>query len=232
MKSALKEQAIDLRKSGKTYTEITRLIPVSKGTLSFWLRNVQLSPQYLRKIQVLRQKAREKGWEARRNERLHRIAAIQHAAPAEVACFLSNPLWLVGLALYWAEGSKEKKWSKGSLVTFTNMDIDTILLFKRWSIIFLDVSSGDFSYSVYVHDTYATRLDEMRAWWASALKVEPQIIKVYLKRSNVNHVRHNDGNEYRGVFRLQIRKSVDMNRRISAWTTELVKSLKSADSVR
>jgi hypothetical protein len=38
-----KEKAIKLRKSGATYSEVLREVPVSKSTLSLWLRDVGLS---------------------------------------------------------------------------------------------------------------------------------------------------------------------------------------------
>ncbi len=232
MKVALKKQAIKLRESGKTYSEIAATIPVSKATLSVWLRDIDMPGEYKKKIIDLRKKAREKGWEARRSDRIDRIARINSTAPVEVSYLMGYPLWLIGLALYWAEGSKEKSWSKGSLVTLTNMDADAILLFRKWSIRFLSVTSDDFSYSLYVHDTHTRRSLKIRKWWASVLSVEPELIKIYFKHSKRRHIRHNDGINYMGVFRLQIKKSVDMNRRISAWTKEVITSLKSLDSVR
>ena len=38
----LKSTVIELRKTGKTYTEIRKLYPVPKGTLSDWLKNIKI----------------------------------------------------------------------------------------------------------------------------------------------------------------------------------------------
>ena len=38
-----KEKAIELRKQGKTYSDILRMIPVAKSTLGLWLKDAKLS---------------------------------------------------------------------------------------------------------------------------------------------------------------------------------------------
>ena len=43
-KDDLRDQAIKLRLEGYTYKEIRALVPVSKSTLSLWLRNLALTP--------------------------------------------------------------------------------------------------------------------------------------------------------------------------------------------
>lgn len=50
MKILEKNKAIALRRNGKTYREIQRRIPVSKGTLSYWLRDVKLNRVQLKRI--------------------------------------------------------------------------------------------------------------------------------------------------------------------------------------
>lgn len=49
----LKAKAIKLRRKGKTYSEITKIlkVPIPKSTLSDWCRNVPLPLGYQRRIQ-------------------------------------------------------------------------------------------------------------------------------------------------------------------------------------
>ena len=42
-KTAEKARAIQLRKQGKTYSEIMKEAPVAKATISLWLHDVQLA---------------------------------------------------------------------------------------------------------------------------------------------------------------------------------------------
>lgn len=221
-----RSKALELRKLGHTYTEIAATVPVSKATLSKWLKDVEVPDSYYEKIKALKTKAREVGWEARRKDRTDRIAAIRTEAVAEVKDLALNPLWLVGLTLYWAEGTKEKAWGKGVLITFTNMDANSIAIFKNWCEKFLSIGANDFTYSIYIHDSRKSESELFAVWWASQLNLQPSNIRVYYKKSNISHVRRNDADEYHGVFRLQVRKSVDLNRKIAAWTDLLIESLK------
>ncbi|MEK7510992.1 MAG: hypothetical protein AAB582_02050 [Patescibacteria group bacterium] len=223
------EQAIELRRKGSTYTEIAAIIPVSKATLSYWLRDIAVPPVYLKKLQALKKVAREKAWEARRTERITRTSAIMMQARTEVLMLTRDPLWLVGLTLYWAEGSKEKSWGRGTPITFTNMDIETIIIFRKWCMRFLKVAPMDFSYNLYIHDIRKAESTDFARWWATRLAVPESDIHLYYKRTRVTHVRRNDSDDYHGVFRLQVRRSVDLNRRISGWTLGMIDSLKSVD---
>jgi transposase len=49
MKVLEKDKAIELRKQGKTYTEIQKRIPISKSCLSYWLRDIKLNREQLKK---------------------------------------------------------------------------------------------------------------------------------------------------------------------------------------
>jgi hypothetical protein len=50
MKLLLKQQAVELRKQGLSYNQIQKLISVSKGSLSIWLRDIKLTPEQYTKI--------------------------------------------------------------------------------------------------------------------------------------------------------------------------------------
>lgn len=60
MKIVEKNKAIELRKQGKTYTEIQKRIPVSKSSLSYWLRDIKLTNKQLARIRYKNDKIKEK----------------------------------------------------------------------------------------------------------------------------------------------------------------------------
>lgn len=226
-----KELAIRFRRQGKTYGEIAKKMTVSKSTLSLWLREVEVPPRFASRIRQKKLEAVSLGWAARRKQRIDRTEIITDSARKEVKRLFSEPLWLVGVTLYWAEGHKEKLWRIGTLVTFTNMDENTVIIFKNWCRRFLSVADDDFVYSLYIHDSRKIDSDKMRKWWAQNLTISPIGISVYYKKSAKKHVRHNDNDGYHGVMRVRIKKSTDMNRRIASWTSELVRSLKSKNEL-
>ncbi|MDB5244928.1 MAG: hypothetical protein JWN90_33 [Parcubacteria group bacterium] len=220
------ESAVALRKQGLTYTEIGITIPVSKATLSLWLHDVPVPDSYADKIRILKLKAVNTGAQAKRKDRIDRLQIVQTEAREEFEVFKLDPLWLVGLTLYWAEGSKEKMWGKGVLITFTNMDEQTVIVFKNWCTQFLNTPHEDFAYSLYIHESRKSDTSQFINWWSKNLNISPENIIPYYKKTKITHVRRNDNDGYHGVFRLQVKRSVDKNRKIAAWITELTKSLK------
>ncbi len=166
-----KEHAIQLRKQGKTYGEIAKKIKIAKSTLSLWLRKVEVSAEFITRLRQKKLDAVRLGWAARRKERIDRTQRVTVSARKEVKQLMRDPLWLVGVTLYWAEGHKEKLWRPGALVTFTNMDENTIVLFMGWCRQFLSVARDGFICSLYIHDSHKARATEVQKWWGWQLSI-------------------------------------------------------------
>jgi transposase len=58
MDKSIREKVIILRKSGKTYSEIRKIFPIAKSTISGWLKGVGISKS---QIQVFTEKKRLAG---------------------------------------------------------------------------------------------------------------------------------------------------------------------------
>lgn len=225
MKAIEREQAVSLRKQGQTYTEISRKVPVSRATLSLWLRDTPVPASYKNKLLKLKQKAVEKGWQARRRERIERTEGIVRSAKEDFLIYKDTPLWLVGLTLYWAEGSKEKKWGKCEPVSLINMDSRVLQTFQGWCTKTLGIEPSDLCYDLYIHETRKRESTSMAYWWAKKLRIKASLIRTYYKKSKASHIRRNDGKEYRGIMRIRVKRSTDLNRKISAWIDCLANSL-------
>jgi transcriptional regulator with XRE-family HTH domain len=118
MKAQEKFKAVALRKKGLSYKKILERIDVSRSTLSLWLRDIQLSPAQLKKILIGREKFRYTAAQSKKLDRIKRTNEIIFAAKKEVKHLIKSPLFLTGLALYWAEGAKNPMES----VKFVNSD--------------------------------------------------------------------------------------------------------------
>ncbi len=102
-KISLKKKAIRMRKQGKTYSEIMKAVPVAKSTISLWLRELGLSISQQQKITEKKRQGQLKGAASRRHQRKELQAVIHKKASAEIGKISKRELWLVGIALYWAE---------------------------------------------------------------------------------------------------------------------------------
>lgn len=90
---------ISLRKKGRSINEIIELCNVSQGTVSFYIRGIAILPKY------------QQRWLDRRNASKIISERSWKQAELNAARFLGNltekELALLGIALYWAEGSKK-----------------------------------------------------------------------------------------------------------------------------
>ena len=106
-KTEERKLAIQLRKEGKTYNEIMDIIPIAKSTLSEWLKSVHLAKPQVQCITKLRIEARLRGAESKRKIRLAEVTSLLEGGIQKVGTISKRELWLIGVALYWADGNKD-----------------------------------------------------------------------------------------------------------------------------
>ncbi len=214
----LKQRAIFLRQEGKTYSEILREIPVAKSTLTIWLREVGLAKEQIQIISEKRIAAQKKGANARREIRQRRQEQLYTEAAKDISYINERDLFLLGIALYWAEGTKEKARNSGSGVSFNNMDPRMIRLFIKWLINCAKVEKDRICFEIYLHETSKQRINDVRAYWSNEISFSLEYFeKVYFKQGSINTNRKNTGLLYYGVLRVKVRASSDLLRRLEGW---------------
>lgn len=113
MKTELKERAIKYRLQGKTYTEISKLLGLSKSTLSFWLKDLILGKKAKQNIELKYKAGYTKGLlkkSKQQSERARKQHSITKKQTAKTIGKLSNrELLILGAGLYWGEGYKKSK---------------------------------------------------------------------------------------------------------------------------
>ena len=225
MKSNEKEKAVKLRKEGKTYSEILVEIPIAKSTLSEWLKSVQLATPQKQRITKKRLAAARRGAEARRNTRLNELQKHIIKGRSHIGKLSARELWLVGISLYWAEGSKQRDTNLSSGVILGNSDFEMIQVFMHW-LRLMHVPESAYWFELYVHESRKTDVLAFRMWWAKQLNVPAnQITRVYFKKGNIKTNRTNIGNSYHGLIRIRVKSSTILNRKINGWVHGIVASL-------
>ncbi len=217
-KEKLKQKAIKLRKQGKTYSEILTEVSVAKSTLSLWLKEVGLSISQKQRITEKRKQAQRRGADAQRNKRIKKQNFLIQKAQSEIGSISNRELWLLGIALYWAEGSKEKETHYGSRASFSNSDPRMIALFIKWLRQCIKIPTEDIFADLYIHESHKDKIDEVLKKWSSILKLPLSFFKhTYLKKNKINTKRKNTGALYIGLLRVNIKASSDLNRKITGW---------------
>ncbi|TSC84377.1 MAG: Uncharacterized protein G01um101413_672 [Parcubacteria group bacterium Gr01-1014_13] len=103
--------AIKLRKAGKSYNEISRVLKISKSTLSLWFRDYKWSD----KVKISLQKLAREGARLRmkkmglknKKERMRMYSQMRKEASRSYKIFRKYPLFLEGLMIYWGEGDNK-----------------------------------------------------------------------------------------------------------------------------
>jgi len=221
----IKEQergkAINLRKQGLSYNEILREVPVAKSTLSVWLKDIGLAKAQKQRLTEKRRAAQQKAQQACRNIRITREAAIIEEAQQEIGNISKREFWLIGAALYWAEGSKQKTNLVSQRVCFNNSDPKMILLFDKWMREVCGRERRGIAYSLYIHTT--GDVERAKKFWSKLL--DTAIEKVYFKKGNPKTNRKNIQDSYYGLLRIEVLKSTDLNRKIKGWNLGIIDGL-------
>lgn len=218
MKPFEKGRAIALRKQGKSYSEILSEIPVAKSTLSLWLHDVGLAKTQRQGLTRKRLDAVRRGGEARRRQKEDAIRIIKSASRSEIGTLSERERWLIGAALYWGEGSKEKAYRPGTGLVFNNSDPVMTRFYVRWLIQVLKVPQEKIHFSLYIHETKRHELEQIRKYWSAFLGISADAIAaVYFKKGKILTVRRNTGVLYYGTMRVKVPMSSALNRRVTGW---------------
>lgn len=190
----------DVRELGLTYGEIRTIIPVPKSTLATWFRDIELAE---RQAQAISQRTgsmsqagipRDTQWRRR-----HEIAAIREEADRTALERMSNPLFVAGVCLYWAEGSK----TRGDF-SITNSDPIVLRTFVQFVRCHLD-ADATFALALNLHS--AEEDHEARRYWAAELHLEEsRFTKSYIKKPGIGHRRKRLAF---GVCRVRVDRSSD-----------------------
>jgi hypothetical protein len=212
------KEAILLRKKGCSYGEILQKIPVAKSTLSLWLRGVGLSKRQIQRITAKKIEAGKRGAAAQKEKRRLVTREINEKARVEIdkARIDRTHLWLMGTMLYWAEGAKERPGSPSTGVKFSNSDPLMLKLTKKWLVEVCKIPLNHIRYDLYIHENNRHRLTVVKEHWARVLEIE-KVHGVYFKKHVVKTKRKNAGESYFGLIIMTVKKSTNLNRKITGW---------------
>lgn len=217
--SILRKNAIALRKQGFSYSEINKKIPVSKSTLSLWLRDIVLSAKAENRLKARMKLGQPYGARAQKTIRIEKTNKIVRSAKKDIGIINKRELFLIGTALYWAEGAKQKEHNPSQIVTFSNSDYKMIQIFIKWLIDCLKISRSRIKFEIYSHENIRQKEVEVVNHWSKVTGfTKNNFKKIRYKKDKKNDFRKNQGKDYFGLLRINVRKSTDLNRKITGWT--------------
>lgn len=209
-------QARKLRQDGKSIRTISKLLKISSSSASIWCRDIKLSDDQRTKLAkkgqnviLLRKFAKE-----RHERKLNNDKNTYSQAKKEIQKLSKNELFLIGLALYWAEGFKSKKEKQ---VGFCNSDPRMIKFMLNWFKDSIKISNQDFLLRAEFNITHKSRKEEIEDYWSKLTGItRVQFHKPYLQKAKQIRDYSNKG-EYFGLLRIRIRRSSVLLVKLRGW---------------
>lgn len=212
-KTVQKSEAIRLRRAGKSIRSIAKEINVSASSVSSWCRDIALSPSQKKTLDI---NARDPYYAGRGiylrklKKKTHlKIIRLQKEGVKKVGSLNKRELFLVGSALYWAEGFK-----KDSQAGLGSLDPEMIKFYIKWLKDCFSYKNEDLIFRVTANISHKERIKEIEKYWSTLLKVPiDQFQKPFFQNVKWKKIYENP-NEYYGVLRVKVRKSKDFLRKI------------------
>ncbi|MFD7320798.1 hypothetical protein ACFV9D_06855 [Streptomyces sp. NPDC059875] len=217
-KDDLRDRARELRLRGMTYDQIQVELGCSKSSISLWVRDLP-RPERKRTREEASAIAR-RGWEVTLQRRDEERRRTKREAASEIGVVTDRELFLMGVALYWAEGTKSKPHRRQERITFVNSDPNMIKLFLDW-LRLLGVEDERLRFYVHIHETADVATAER--FWAELVGMGPASFnKTSLKKHSPKTNRKNTDAEYRGCLVIQVHQSAELYRRVEGWWCGIV----------
>jgi hypothetical protein len=128
-------------------------------------------------------------------------ADIQYTKHANEAFFQ------VGIALYWAEGSK-----RNSTFQFVNSDEKIIITMLAWLEKYLTIQRKDITFRLYIHKPYAH--ERCEDWWQQKLGISGAQMRKTVYKPTDRLVKKRP--QYKGCLRIEINR-VALYRTVMFW---------------
>jgi hypothetical protein len=125
------KKAREMRLSGLSLSEIKRETNIPVSTLSLWFRDITLTKQQIddmgARVSKRISRGRLNSLILVKSKRVFIEKTIIDEANREFKGFVNQPLFITGLSLYWASGTK-----RGSAFQFSSSDINMINVMIMW----------------------------------------------------------------------------------------------------
>lgn len=170
--SALKQKAIQLRLEGKSYTEILRHLQLkSKGTLSAWFRELKLTAKAQRRLKNNIALAAKRGllaFNKKRSRLIHgQNEAAYHLGIGNIGKLNERELLLLGVALYWGEGTKYERKNGSIALVFTNSDPEMIRAFMQFLRQILKIPEERIRAGIHMYSSAEIDIRSARRYWST-----------------------------------------------------------------
>ncbi len=218
-----KNKAIQLRQCGESIGEIAKKINVSKSIVSLWCRDIKLTKKQIdilhNKMMVGSYRGRMIYLEKIRKKRKEETIKLRKKGIEEIGKISKRDIFIAGVAMYWAEGTKSPNAEETS---FSNSSPEMILCILKWFKEICGITKDRFTIQIRINQIHKNRIKEVENYWSKLTNIPlNQFTKTVLIKVNSKKVYSND--DHYGTVRVRVRKGTQLRRKIIGWIQGLSK---------
>lgn len=170
-------EAVRMRKSGASYSQIKDALKVSKSTLSLWLRDIPLSDSRMKELRDNSAIRIEHFRATMKGKKDARLAEVYRQASKKIGKLSQRELFIAGLFLYWGEGGK----TTTTTTTISNTDPAVLRFFIEW-LLSLGVAKERIRAKIHLYKDMDVEMETK--YWARTLGIKSKNFrKPYIKDS-------------------------------------------------
>lgn len=182
-----KQQALDMRKQGMSYSQIKNKIKVSKSSLSLWLRKYPLSRQRISELRGRNPARIERFRNTMSIKREKSFDEVFQKVKSEIGKLSQRDILIGGIFLYWGEGTKSSDYE----TSVSNTDPNALKFFIRWLSLF-GISKTALRVTLHLYQDMDK--DKELAYWSKELNLPASCFrKPYVKNSNLADISYKNG---------------------------------------
>ncbi|KKT40850.1 MAG: hypothetical protein UW30_C0017G0020 [Candidatus Giovannonibacteria bacterium GW2011_GWA2_44_13b] len=182
--------------------------------------NIVLTNKQLKRLAEMQKMGGMIAAERLRKKRLALTKQLFSQGAKEIRRLSPREAFLIGIALYWAEGYRKGNDEFG----FTNSDPKMIKFIVNWLQNSCAVSADRIRLRICINNVHKNRLKLIQKFWFDITKMpanqfsRPTLINIKNKKAYKNH------NEYFGTLRIKISKGTNFRRKLLGWIEGIAKN--------
>jgi transcriptional regulator with XRE-family HTH domain len=165
------------RVEGLPINEIARRLSVSKSSVSYWVRDVELTTEQQEKLRQMNPAYNRQLSGSRNNAARHRANRLAAQESGRTLAHQGDPIHMAGCMLYWAEGSRHR-----NQIRFTNSDPEMVRFFAAFLRTYFSLRDEEIRVSCNLFPDHLERQREIELFWLEVVGVP----KSSLRKSTVN----------------------------------------------
>lgn len=221
----IKNEVRSLRTKGFSLNQIFEHTSIPNTTIRSWIKDIKLSNEQMNifkeRTQRKLQEGRIRKQAVQKELKLKNERRLLEEGTRETKSITRRELLIAGIALYWAEGFKNKHEHR---LGFCNSDPEMIRFYLKWLKEILGVKNSDVVIRLTINQSYRDKTEDIENYWLKVTRMKKeQFTKAFYQNTNWKKQYTND--DYHGVLRVHVKESLNSLLLMRGWIEGLKLSL-------